>query len=78
MYFLLDTHLYPPKSLSIEAERHVSMFWSWDSEDIVTKKLEDRQAYEKELRGLFHNEWPWRIATKVRNWQSKRRQMYQN
>ena len=27
MYFLLETHLYPPKSLSVEAERIVSWFW---------------------------------------------------
>lgn len=44
MYFLLETHLYPPKSLSIEAERYVSRIWRWDSESIVKKKLEHRQT----------------------------------
>lgn len=53
MYFLLETHLYPPKSLSLEAERFVSRFWCRNSEDVVRKKLADKQAYDDELRKLF-------------------------
>ncbi|TQN69977.1 hypothetical protein CSHISOI_05534 [Colletotrichum shisoi] len=53
MYFLLETHLLPPKSLSLEAERIISRFWSRDSEDVVRRKLADKQAYDEELRRLF-------------------------
>lgn len=53
MYFLLGTHLYPPKSLSLEAERFVSRFWCRDSEDVVRKKVADKEAYDDELRSLF-------------------------
>ncbi|KAI0399314.1 hypothetical protein F4802DRAFT_53801 [Xylaria palmicola] len=53
MYFLLEPHLLPPKSLSLEAERIMSRFWSGESEDIVRKKLADKKAYDEELRGLF-------------------------
>jgi len=53
MYFVLETHLYPPKSLSLEAERVVSRFWCQDSEDVVRKKLADKQAYDDDLRKLF-------------------------
>ncbi|KAI1159765.1 hypothetical protein F5B18DRAFT_664322 [Nemania serpens] len=53
MYFLLETHLLPPKSLSLEAEGIVSRFWSMDSEDVVRTKLADKKAYDDELRGLF-------------------------
>ncbi|POR34351.1 Uncharacterized protein TPAR_05431 [Tolypocladium paradoxum] len=53
MYFLLETHLLPPKSLSLEAERIVSRFWSRNSEDVVRMKLADKKAYDDELRELF-------------------------
>ena len=53
MYFLLETHLYPPKSLSLDAERFVSRFWCRNSEDVVRKKLADKQAYDDEVRNLF-------------------------
>ncbi|KZL70477.1 aminoglycoside phosphotransferase [Colletotrichum tofieldiae] len=53
MYFLLETHLLPPKSLSLEVERIVSRFWSRNSEDVVRRKLADKQAYDDELRRLF-------------------------
>ncbi|KAH8160993.1 hypothetical protein CIB48_g7247 [Xylaria polymorpha] len=53
MYFLLESHLLPPKSFSLEAERIMSRFWSRESEDIVRKKLADKKAYDEELRGLF-------------------------
>ncbi|KAI5860294.1 hypothetical protein GGS23DRAFT_582044 [Durotheca rogersii] len=53
MYFLLEAHLLPPKSLSLEAERIVSRFWSRESEDIVRMKLADKKAYDDELRELF-------------------------
>ncbi|KAI0540434.1 hypothetical protein GGR58DRAFT_511749 [Xylaria digitata] len=53
MYFLLETHLLPPKSLSLEAERIISRFWSRNSEDVVRIKLADKKAYDDELRGLF-------------------------
>ncbi|KAI1351502.1 hypothetical protein F5Y01DRAFT_121139 [Xylaria sp. FL0043] len=53
MYFLLESHLLPPKSLSLEAERIVSRFWCRESEDIVRKKLADKKAYDEELRRLF-------------------------
>lgn len=56
MYFLLESHLLPPKSLSREAERIVSRFWSRDSEDVVRRKLADKQAYDEELRRLFTTE----------------------
>lgn len=56
MYFVLETHLYPPGSLSLEADRFVSRFWSRNSEDVIRKKLADRQSYEDELRNLFGNE----------------------
>ncbi|KAF2971928.1 hypothetical protein GQX73_g1641 [Xylaria multiplex] len=46
MYFLLEPHLLPPKSLSLEAERVMSRFWSRESEDIVRKKLADKKAYD--------------------------------
>ena len=55
MYFLLETHLYPPKSLSLEAEKVVSRFWCRNSEDVVRKKLADKQAYDDELQDLFRN-----------------------
>ena len=53
MYLLLERHLCPPGTLSIQAERILSMFWSSGSEDIVRKKLADKQAYDDELRKLF-------------------------
>ena len=53
MYFLLETHLYPPGSLSLEAERILSRFWCRDSEHVVRKKLADKEAYDDELRKLF-------------------------
>jgi len=53
MYVLLEMHLYPPKTLSVEAERVLSRFWCMDSEDIVRKKLADKHAYDEELRKLF-------------------------
>ncbi|KAE8356063.1 hypothetical protein BDV28DRAFT_7353 [Aspergillus coremiiformis] len=56
MYFLLETHLLPPKSLSLEAERIVSRFWSRNAEDVVRQKLADKQAYDDELRELFGND----------------------
>ena len=39
MYSLLETHLLPPKSLFLEAERIVSRFWRFDHESIVRTKL---------------------------------------
>ncbi|KAH0425489.1 hypothetical protein CcaCcLH18_10948 [Colletotrichum camelliae] len=53
MYFLLDTHLVPPKSFSAEAERVISRFWGRDPEDVVRRKLASKQAYDEELRKLF-------------------------
>ncbi|KAI0467909.1 hypothetical protein F4859DRAFT_219128 [Xylaria cf. heliscus] len=53
MYFLLETHLLPPRSLTLEAERIMSRFWIRNSEEVVQKKLSDKQAYDDELRGLF-------------------------
>jgi len=53
MCFLLETHLLPPKTLSLEAERIISRFWSRKSEDIVRMKLADKKAYDEELRELF-------------------------
>ena len=53
MYLLLEAHLYAPESLSIEAESIVSRFWCNDSEDIVRRKLAEKQAYDDELRDLF-------------------------
>lgn len=56
MYFLLESHLYPPESLTVEAERVISRFWGKRSEEIVEKKLADKKAYDEELRRLFDNE----------------------
>lgn len=53
MYFLLETHLLLPKSLSLEAERIISRFWSRNSEDVVRTKLADKKVYDDELRELF-------------------------
>lgn len=53
MYFLLEAHILPAGSLSPEVERILSKFWSRDSEAIVKAKVEDRKAYEKEVRRLF-------------------------
>ncbi|KAI0971288.1 hypothetical protein F4678DRAFT_472741 [Xylaria arbuscula] len=53
MYFLLESHLFPPKSLSLKAERIVSRFWRRDSDNIVRIKLADKKAYDEELRELF-------------------------
>lgn len=53
MYILLERHLCPPETLSTEAERILSRFWSRDSEDVVQKKLADKEAYNDELRRLF-------------------------
>ena len=53
MYFLLEPHLLPPKSFSLEAEKVVSRFWSRNSEDVVRMKLADRKAYEDRVRELF-------------------------
>ncbi|KYK57534.1 hypothetical protein DCS_04545 [Drechmeria coniospora] len=53
MYFLLETHLYPPESLSLDAEMIVSSFWCRDPDDVVRKKMADKQAYDDEVRSLF-------------------------
>ncbi|EFY93749.1 hypothetical protein MAC_00240 [Metarhizium acridum CQMa 102] len=53
MYFLLETHLYPPKSLSIEAETYLSRFWCINSEDVVQKKIADKKAYDDQVRKMF-------------------------
>lgn len=53
MYFLLEAHILPARSLSPETERILSKFWSRDSEAIVKAKVEDRKAYEEEVRRLF-------------------------
>lgn len=53
MYFLLETHLLLSKSLSLEAERIISRFWSRNSEDVVRTKLADKKVYDDELRELF-------------------------
>ncbi|KAI0505923.1 hypothetical protein F5B22DRAFT_639554 [Xylaria bambusicola] len=54
MYFLLEPHLLPPKSLSPEAEGVLSRFWSRESEEIIREKLADKKAYDEELRALFN------------------------
>ncbi|OAQ99699.1 hypothetical protein LLEC1_07561 [Akanthomyces lecanii] len=56
MYFLLETHLCPLKSLSIEAEDLLSRFWCRDSEDVVRKKVADKQAYDDQVRSMFAND----------------------
>lgn len=56
MYFLLETHLYPPNFLSIEAETFLSRFWCRDSEEVVQKKVADKQAYDDQVRSMFVNE----------------------
>lgn len=53
MYYLLETHLYPPKSLSTETEKCLSRFWCRDSEDVVQKKMADKQAYDDQVRKMF-------------------------
>ncbi|KAG5922924.1 hypothetical protein E4U42_005146 [Claviceps africana] len=53
MYFLVATHLYPPKSISMEAETYVSRFWCRESKAIVEKKLADKREYDERLRELF-------------------------
>jgi hypothetical protein len=53
MYFLLESHLCPPGSLSTSVERAVSQFWRDDSETVVQTKLSDRKAYDDELRLVF-------------------------
>ncbi|KAI1293136.1 hypothetical protein F5Y03DRAFT_374772 [Xylaria venustula] len=53
MHFLLESHLFPPKTLSLEAEKIISRFWNRKSEDIVRIKLADKKAYDKKLRELF-------------------------
>lgn len=53
MYFVLETHLIPPGSLPLKAEAVLSRFWCRDSEDIVRKKMAEKEAYNDELRKLF-------------------------
>ncbi|KHN96559.1 Aminoglycoside phosphotransferase [Metarhizium album ARSEF 1941] len=53
MYYLVQTHLCPPKSLSVEAEECLSRFWCGDSEAVVRKKMADKQAYDDQVRKLF-------------------------
>jgi hypothetical protein len=53
MYFLLETHLVPSNSFSLEAERVISRFWNRNSEDIVRMKLADKKSYDDEVRELF-------------------------
>jgi hypothetical protein len=55
MYLLVEAHLYPPRSLSTEVERTLSKFWCRNSEDVVQKKVADKQAYNEELRRMFSN-----------------------
>ncbi|KAG9253824.1 uncharacterized protein F5Z01DRAFT_681780 [Emericellopsis atlantica] len=53
MYFLPESHLLPPDFLTLEAESIVSRLWCRDSEDVVRRKIADKQAYDDELRKLF-------------------------
>lgn len=53
MYFLLESHLYPPQSLSVETETCLSKFWRRNSEQVVQAKLADKSAYDAKLRKLF-------------------------
>ncbi|KAK4040825.1 hypothetical protein C8A01DRAFT_45934 [Parachaetomium inaequale] len=53
MYFLIESHLCPPGSLSTNVERAVSQFWRHDSETVVQMKLADRKDYDGELRRVF-------------------------
>jgi len=55
MYFLLEDHLCPrfSGSLSLKAEEIVSQFWCEHSEDIVARKLAEKERYDQELRRLF-------------------------
>ena len=53
MHILLPDHVLRPSSLTTDAERILSRFWSVDAEDVVRRKIADRKAYEKELRALF-------------------------
>ncbi|KAG5938247.1 hypothetical protein E4U53_008048 [Claviceps sorghi] len=53
MYFLVASHLYPPQSISIEAETYLSRFWCRESKAVVEKKLADKQEYNERLRDLF-------------------------
>ncbi|KAI0099078.1 hypothetical protein GGR51DRAFT_576458 [Nemania sp. FL0031] len=54
MYFLLGSHLVPPKSLPWDVEKIVSKFWSGNSEEVVQRKLADKEAYDVRLRELFN------------------------
>ncbi|KAI1126236.1 hypothetical protein F5Y10DRAFT_216389 [Nemania abortiva] len=53
MYLLLDSHLVPPQSLTQQATRIISRFWSRNSNEVVQMKLADKKAYDEELRELF-------------------------
>ncbi|KAL2213275.1 hypothetical protein CC79DRAFT_1299223 [Sarocladium strictum] len=56
MYFLVESHLCPPGSITSKAERHISRFWRPDAEEMVQKKLADKETYEQDLRALFKPE----------------------
>ena len=56
MYFLVESHLCPPGSITTKAERYISRFWHPDAEDLVQKKLADKEAYEEELKAMFKPE----------------------
>ncbi|UNI25035.1 hypothetical protein JDV02_010744 [Purpureocillium takamizusanense] len=53
MCFLLEANILPAGSLGPEAEGVISKFWCRDSRAVVKAKLEDRKAYDEELRKLF-------------------------
>lgn len=51
--YILEDHFCSSGSLSLEAERAVSEFWCRNSEDVVLRKLADKQRYDNELGRLF-------------------------
>lgn len=55
MYTLLESHLLPPKSLSLSDARIVSRFrrCKLDHDEVVQMKLAEKEAYNNELRQLF-------------------------
>lgn len=56
MYFLVESHLCPSGSLTTKSERHISRFWRPDADELVQKKLADKEAYEEDLKALFKPE----------------------
>ncbi|KAK3361599.1 hypothetical protein B0T24DRAFT_652807 [Lasiosphaeria ovina] len=53
MYFVLETHLSPKGYLSADTEKAVSQFWCENAEEVVQKKLVDREEYDAELKRIF-------------------------